>query len=122
MIVIEYTPLYTQEHIDIRYKQGFEDGKREVFSQREAYMRGFDEGKKGAVPWVNVNTGMPATGQWVLCYTKELEKGVSLDTKFIVLCYNGGREWYTDEGLDFNIKCFEVTHWSSLPQPPKEQE
>lgn len=59
--------------------------------------------------WVNVKDRLPDTSAWTMVY---VAKGW-ID---IIFYSTDMREWW-DEGKKYEI---EVTHWQTLPEPPKD--
>lgn len=69
--------------------------------------------------WISVKDKMPKCGELVLIYIANLNDGkgdYALDKCYKV---DGKKEWrfYNKHNADFD-----VTHWTYLPEPPKESD
>ena len=66
--------------------------------------------------WVSVNDRLPRPNHVVLVYVHNRKIGFSYK---VISWLSNDRKW---EGNSDDFKGDEVTHWTELPEPPKEEE
>ena len=80
---------------------------RALSYDRNQYLMGYMEGNEDAQPkWVSVEEKQPEAGKWALVYCGGYANWFDLN-KWCGNCW---------------LKVMPVTHWMSLPEPPKEVE
>lgn len=86
----------------------------------QAYKNGYEKGYNAGKPkWIPVSERLPIPYEKVMTCRRELLNGTKIIcNEYLTICYDETTMWSGDIETWKN----EVTHWMSLPEPPKEGE
>lgn len=96
---------------------------------QRAYDDGYEQGKQDAMKWIPVTEELPTINETVLIYGKSRYRFQKVFCKFVdVGCLEEPEadrdieKWSTYNDWYEGQEDFTITHWMTLPEPPKDGE
>lgn len=100
--------------IDGAFKKGVKYGR--YLAQQEQ----LGQKKAAQSEWISVEKKLPGISDLVLVIANgRPRKNITLQNALLLASYWGDDEWFADGLVGWGK--FSVTHWMSLPEPPKEE-